>query len=179
MLTKYVIDDSIITFCKTKDPFGGLSNMAAGYPITIGDMTYRTSEALYQACKFLNYPEIRRRIVNERSPIAAKMCSRANADLVRLDWNAIKIPVMRWCLEMKLHHNMVKFGDLLLSTGTKTIVEYSRNDLFWGAVLYVPGVLQGSNILGKLLMDLRVILNTGTFISPDPINYIPAGPIQK
>ncbi len=173
MLIKYIIDDAVIVFHKTKDPFGGLSNMAAGYPITIGDTTYRTLEALYQACKFVNYPEIRRKIVNNPSPFGAKLHSRANSGFVRIDWDAIKVPVMCWCLNMKLHQNMEKFGGLLKSTGVKTIIEYSRNDSFWGAVSHSPDVLQGSNILGQLLMNLRKTLDDNTFTPPDYLDHIP------
>jgi hypothetical protein len=54
--TKYLANDSI-TFKKTKDPFGGLSNMAAGYLIKINRVPILTTEALYQACRFPALPE--------------------------------------------------------------------------------------------------------------------------
>jgi len=34
-------------FCKTKERFGGLSNMAAGFPLLVCGVECRTSEALY------------------------------------------------------------------------------------------------------------------------------------
>ena len=36
-------------FLKTNERFGGLSNMAPGFPIVLNGVRIRTSEALYQA----------------------------------------------------------------------------------------------------------------------------------
>lgn len=47
-----------IVFRKTKELFGGLSNMVGGYPISINDINIRTIEALYQACRYQSHPEI-------------------------------------------------------------------------------------------------------------------------
>ena len=65
-----------VVFRKTKEQFGGLSNMCSGYPITIGKHVFLTSEALYQCCRFNDYSEIQRIIINEKSPIASKMKSK-------------------------------------------------------------------------------------------------------
>jgi len=62
---------------------------------------------------------------------------------------------MRWCLHVKLAQNARKFGDLLLSTGDRPIVEQSRRDAFWGAKPIDAGKLTGVNVLGRLLMELR------------------------
>ncbi len=50
-LRTYNRDDCVV-FCKTNEKFGGLSNMAPGFPLRINDVDFRTSEALYQACRF-------------------------------------------------------------------------------------------------------------------------------
>ena len=65
-----------IVFRKTKEPFGGLSNMASGYPIKIGGFRILTSEALYQACRFPHMREVQRLIIGQRSPMTAKMKSK-------------------------------------------------------------------------------------------------------
>ncbi len=49
----YLRDESAI-FRKTAERFGGLSNMAPGYPLLINGVRMLTSEALYQACRFLS-----------------------------------------------------------------------------------------------------------------------------
>ena len=48
-----------------------------------------------------------------------------------------------------------KFGGLLRWSAPRPIVERSRKDRFWGAVLEKDGVLRGQNRLGQLLVELR------------------------
>lgn len=142
-------------FRSTKAPFGGLSNMAAGYPLVVGRAAARTSEALYQACRFPHHPEIQEAIFREASPMRAKMVSRKHTALTRPDWERARIPIMRWCLAVKLAQHFDVFGRLLESTGGRDIVEHSRRDDFWGAVTAPNGMLVGMNALGRLLMELR------------------------
>ena len=54
-----------IVFRKTKEAFGGLSNMAPGFPIKIGEIEIGTSEALYQACRFPHSEDIQRMIIEQ------------------------------------------------------------------------------------------------------------------
>lgn len=147
----------VVSFLKTAEPFGGLSNMASGYLITLYGVRFRTSEHLYQALKFPDHPEIQLEIAETPSPIAAKMVARKRdyRALIRPDWEEIKLSVMEYCLRAKLKCNFQKFGDLLRSTGSADIVEVSsRKDTFWGCV---PDgdLLVGHNHLGVLLTDLR------------------------
>ena len=147
----------VVSFLKTSESFGGLSNMAAGYLITLYGVRFRTSEHLYQALKFPDHPEIQLEIAGKPSPIAAKMVARKQdyRALIRPDWEEIKLPVMEYCLRAKLKCNFQKFGDLLRSTGSADIVEVSsKKDTFWGCV---PDgdLLVGHNHLGVLLTDLR------------------------
>ena len=142
-------------FLKTKEKFGGLSNMAGGYPLAVNGVKIRTSEALYQACRFPHVPELQREIIAQRSPMTAKMKSKPHRPNSRPDWEQVKVKVMRWCLEVKLAQNWDSFSDLLLSTGDRHIVEHSRRDDFWGAKPVDDYTLSGVNALGRLLMELR------------------------
>ena len=152
-LRKYAKNDCI-TFRKTAEKYGGLSNMAPGFPITIGCLHFRTSEALYQCCRFPKYPDIQRQIMPQNSPMIAKEISRENTQLTRNDWNNTRIKIMQWCLYAKLICNWHKFGELLDSSGDKAIVENSYNDDFWGA-LWDGSCYCGVNALGRLLMRTR------------------------
>ena len=148
--------DTSVIFRKTNEEFGGLSNMAAGYPIEIHGELWRTSEALYQALRFPGHPEVQQEIRNEKSPMAAKMKSKPHrASKSRQDWELVRVDLMYWCLEVKLYQNHSKFCDLLRSTGTQDIVESSSKDNFWGAIDQTSGSLYGQNVLGRLLMRLR------------------------
>lgn len=145
----------VIVFCKTKEKFGGLSNMAAGFPVRINEVRILTSEALYQACRFPHLPNVQQLIIQQSSPMTAKMRSKPYINNSRPDWNEVRIKVMRWCLRVKLAQNWDDFSDLLLSTENYPIVEESRKDDFWGAKVSQDGVIIGMNILGRLLMELR------------------------
>jgi ribA/ribD-fused uncharacterized protein len=145
----------VVRFRKTSEEFGGLSNMAPGFPILVLGHRIRTSEALYQACRFPHMPEVQKIILTEASPMTAKMRSKPYRKNARPDWDDVRVKVMKWCLRVKLAHNWRKFSDLLLSTGEHPIVEDSRKDSFWGAIPQDDDTLSGQNVLGRLLMDLR------------------------
>lgn len=150
--------DQVVSFRKTTEDFGGLSNMATGYPICILGFRIRTSEALYQACRFPHLPEVQRMIIEETSPMTAKMRSKPYRDDSRPDWDDVRVKIMRWCLRAKLLHNWSEFSGLLLATGDRPIVEDSRKDDYWGAKGAEDNSLAGRNVLGRLLMELREVI---------------------
>ena len=150
-----------ITFRKTKEAFGGLSNMAGGYNLKVNGVNILTAEALYQACRFPHLPDVQKLIIAQNSPMTAKMKSKPYRDQSRPDWDQVRVNIMRWCLRVKLVQNWEKFGQLLLQTGDKPIVEDSSKDDFWGAIPTEDNQLVGANVLGRLLMELREHLKQG------------------
>lgn len=165
----------IVSFRKTDEPFGGLSNMAPRYPIRVGDVEARTAEALYQACRYPHLPAVQAQILSERSPMTAKMRGKPYQDRTRPDWDRIRIPLMKWCLRLKLGQHSTTFGSLLRDTGNRNIVENSRRDDFWGAIPVDDGTLRGRNVLGRLLMELRAKLVAGI----EPAAAIEPLPIER
>lgn len=147
--------ETSVVFLKTKERFGGLSNMAAGFPLRVNGVHIKTSEALYQACRFPHMPEVQQLIIGENSPMTAKMRSKPYRRVSRDDWDFVRVKIMRWCLRVKLAQNWREFGRLLLATGDRPIVEQSRKDDYWGAKVVDDGTLVGMNVLGRLLMELR------------------------
>lgn len=147
--------EEIASFRKTDEKFGGLSNMAPGFPVRVNDVFVGTAEALYQACRFPHLPDVQHVIISQTSPMTAKMKSKPHRSQSRPDWDDVRIQIMRWCLRVKLVQNWESFASLLLATGNHFIVEDSRRDDFWGAVSQEPGTLMGQNVLGRLLMELR------------------------
>lgn len=160
--------ESSVVFLKTKDSFGGLSNMAAGYPIVINDTVVLTSEALYQSCRFPHLPDVQRLIISKNSPMTAKMVSKPFLDQSRADWLRMRVRIMKWCLTCKIVQNWEKFSALLLETQDLPIVEQSRKDKFWGAVPENDSTLVGANVLGRLLMELRELVRAGKIIDSVP-----------
>ncbi|MEM5808297.1 MAG: NADAR family protein [Candidatus Aenigmatarchaeota archaeon] len=148
-------------FRKTKELYGGLSNMASGFPLKVNGIEILTSEALYQACRFPHLPDVQEKIIREKSPMSAKMVSKPYRSNSRPDWDDTRIKIMRWCLRVKLAQNFIEFGKLLESTFDKPIVEDSSKDDFWGAIRdkQDESILKGTNALGRLLMELRQFYN--------------------
>jgi hypothetical protein len=149
----YPLSESIV-FRKTKDDFGGLSNMASGFSLNINDIIIPTAEHLYQACRFPYHPALQFDIINEHSPMTAKWIGRKNIAHTRKDWDMTRFKIMQWVLEVKLSQNWETFGSLLMSTGNKHIVEQAPKDKIWGAVKE-GDMLIGTNALGRLLMLIR------------------------
>lgn len=156
LLRTYIRSVAVVVY-KTKEDFGGLSNMASGFPLQINGVRILTTEALYQACRFPHMPEVQREIIGQHSPMTAKMKSKPHRKDSRSDWDEVRYKVMRWCLRVKLAQNYEEFGQLLLSTHDWPIVEQSRKDDYWGAKLVdeAGNTLIGQNVLGRLLMELR------------------------
>ena len=174
-LRRYCRDQAAV-FLKTREGFGGLSNMAAGLPLHVNGADIRTAEALYQACRFPHRPDVQREILRQRSPMTAKMKSKRHRWDSRPDWSRVRVRVMRWCLEVKLAQNWETFAGLLKSTGDLPIVEESRRDDFWGARPDGEDLLVGMNILGRLLMELRNKAQKGgleafRFVPPPDVDY--------
>src|SRR6266566_1749866 len=149
--------DECAVFLKTTERYGGLSNMAGGYPLSINGIRVLTSEALYQACRFPHRPDVQKMIIGQASPMTAKMKSKPHRKDSRPDWDAVRVKIMRWCLRVKLVQHWEQFADLLLSTGDQQIVEESYRDQFWGAKPIDSETLCGANILGQLLLLGRQI----------------------
>jgi type I restriction enzyme S subunit len=154
---RHYVRSECAVFRKTNELFGGLSNMAGGYPIVINGVKLRTSEALYQACRFPHLPDVQEAIIGERSPMAAKMRGKPFRSQSRQDWDEVRVSVMRWSIRVKLLQNWSRFSALLEDTGDRPIVEHSRRDRYWGAVALNDEELEGQNVLGRLLMELREI----------------------
>lgn len=113
-----------------------------------------TAEALYQACRFPEWPDIQKEIMEERSPMKAKWLARKFLKKTRNDWDEIKVQIMWWCLGLKAVQWPDRFAESLLRTGRRPIVEVSRRDRYWGAIEQCRKLI-GMNMLGKLLMHLR------------------------
>lgn len=174
--------DDCAVFFKVREEFGSLSNMAGGFPLTVCGELVPSSEALYQALRFTSHPDIQREIISQKSPMAAKMMAKKEKRRERLsrpDWPQIQLDVMRWCLRVKLVQNFGEFFETLLSTRQRPIVEQSRKDQYWGAVLGPDGHLHGENHLGRLLMELRSEVKTRLDTADDDEEpYPPVRPLD-
>ncbi|KAB2629992.1 riboflavin biosynthesis protein PYRR [Pyrus ussuriensis x Pyrus communis] len=156
-------ESRIILFYKTWDPYGAFSNFSPHQikmPNDSGDYaTWLSVEHYYQAQKFVGVDDpvaqdCVENIKSARSPEEAarigRSMQRKRPDLVRCEWESVKIEVMYRALKCKFsiypHLNA-----MLLSSAGCVLVEASPHDLFWGGGRDGEGL----NYLGRLLMRLR------------------------
>ncbi|WP_025663300.1 NADAR family protein [Aquimarina megaterium] len=163
--------NKVIVFKNTKTKFGGLSNMAGGYSIRVNDVIIPSAEALYQACRYPLFPAVQKEIIEQNSPMTAKMISRKYLNYTRQDWEEVKYSIMYWVLKVKLSQNFDKFSQVLKETENQAIVELSNKDKDWAAVEVEKNQLIGKNALGRLLMQLReeFIFNNNSIECVQPI----------
>lgn len=130
-------------------PFYALDNFSA-YTVEIWGKQFQTSEHAYQWKKYsVSHPELAEQILNTKNPNAAKKISDAHKKEGMPNWSEVKVGVMEEILRAKIAQHE-KVQKVLEETGTKTIVENSPQDNFWGI-----GDGSGRNELGKLWMRLR------------------------
>jgi ribA/ribD-fused uncharacterized protein len=155
-----------IKFYETNKPYGCFSNFAK-YPILINDKVWTTTEHYFQAQKFIG-TKFEEEVRNATTAmIAAKMGRDKNKPL-RKDWEQVKDDVMREAVRAKVEqHKEVR--DILISTGNCILIEHTTNDSYWAD----GGDGSGKNMLGRILMELRMSLDgyTEEFYLPQWIAY--------
>lgn len=142
---------------KVDGEYGDLSNMSNAFPLTVNGIIIKSSEALYQACKFPDNPDWQQDIIDAPHAMQCKMKARkaGRNKQARADWQQVNIRVMRWVLQVKLACHPQRIAALLRWSGQHPFMELSRNDPFWGAVESVEGVAKGENHLGRLFTEMR------------------------
>jgi N-glycosidase YbiA len=145
----------IIYFYGLGDDYFELSNFYPR-PVTIQNFVWPSTEHFYQAQKFIHVldQEIIRRA---SSPAEAFYLGRNLAGSRISHWHAIKVLVMRQAIQEKFRQH-ADLKAILLGTGSAFIKEKSAVDSYWG--IGVDG--NGQNRLGKLLMEVRESLRTGS-----------------
>lgn len=121
-------------------------------PILFGGKSYRTAEHAFQAAKATN--DIDERAIRlETTPQGAK--ARGRAIKVRDDWDDVKYAIMKQIVFIKFKSN----EDLemrLINTGEQELIEGNNwHDLIWGQCTCSRHNNEGTNWLGKILMQVR------------------------
>lgn len=136
-------------------PYRFLSNFYPS-PIPWGMEFAPTVEHAFQAAKAISGPEASL-VIRAATPTLAKRYGRQVT--LRLDWDAVKIPVMRSCLAVKFAAG-TELAGLLLGTGDELLLEGNTwGDTYWGVDARTN---HGHNWLGVLLMARRAELRGGS-----------------
>ncbi len=143
-----------IRFYHSDQPWGELSNFSK-HSIFIKNKIWPTVEHYYQAQKFAD-TEDEELIRRAATPTLAKQLARNIAEKkVLVHWDNVKQKVMFEGLQAKfLQHP--ELTELLISSNNRSLYEHTENDAYWGDA----GDGSGENKLGKLLMHLRLEINT-------------------
>jgi len=146
----YETKDSVYFFTNAFYPFDNFS----AHTVEIWAQVFYTAEHAFQWKKFESTDAtLARQIKLAGSPWLVKKLSQTSKKL-RSDWADIKVGIMTEIFRAKAaQHDDVQ--QMLISTGTKTIVENSPVDSFWGCGK--DG--KGENKMGKILMKIRDELN--------------------
>lgn len=119
--------------------------------VTYKGLTYQNNEAAFQAQKCVIEDE-RKQFVSLTGAEAKKAGRRVQ---LRKDWEAVKVGEMREIVKAKFFQNP-NLAEKLLATGDMVLEEGNNwGDKTWGTV---NGF--GQNLLGKILMEVRDMLNT-------------------
>lgn len=143
--------DDVVFFCKVRDPFGNLSNMA-NTPFEVNGVRWASSEAYYQAMRFPHLPDLQEQIRKQSNGYTAKVLAHENKHLTRPDWEEVKHHAMAHAITMKLTNEAFR-EDLIAAQG-KDIVELSVKDPHWGAQPKGDRLV-GQDMLGSLLTQLN------------------------
>jgi len=152
---------AVINFYSVSDEHGCFSNFAA-YPITLDGERWPTSEHYFQAQKFDDATH-REAIRNAKSPMIAARMGRDRKQPIRQDWESVKAAIMTDAVRAKFtQHDDLRA--ILLATGDAKIVEHTKNDPYWGD----GGDGSGRNMLGQILMQIRLELRDGSAVGTPP-----------
>ena len=108
-----------VVVSKTKKRWGGLSNMCGGFPLVVNGIEFRTSESLYQSCRYPEYPEVQRYVIDQTSPMMSKRIPN-RSELTRPDWDEVRVEIMRWCLRVKLSQHLDDVRGIVVVDGSTT-----------------------------------------------------------
>jgi ribA/ribD-fused uncharacterized protein len=153
-----------VGFCKSEDKFGIFGNMSGVglNKLVVNNLEFNCSESLFVCMKFEDNNIIEE--LRGKSGMSCKLSAKRFSNLVRKDWDDIRIEVMRWVLRVKLFYNIDSFGKVLLESGEGDIFEVSNyyfdrknnNSKLWGVCKVKDSEnRKGYNWLGKLLVELR------------------------
>ena len=137
---------------KTTEEWGILHNMATS-PINIDGVTFKCSETLFQMMKFTNQDAV----VDVYKHNNKKWAMHWEKTHRRDDWPQMIIDALKFCLQKKYEQCEEFRKELERSKGLYIIEdETGRKSTSYGVKLNKEsGLYEGSNLLGRLLMELR------------------------
>ena len=149
--------ETCVPFSKVKEQWGILGNFAST-PLVVKDVEFINCEQLFQMMKFNDADTLKAIYSSKGMKIKYVAKAAEKLGLRRADWGQIIVDAMKFCLQTKFEQSE-QFRQALQKTAGKIIVEdqtsfNKKTADTWGAKL-INGKYEGSNLLGRLLMELR------------------------
>ena len=152
----YVETEHVLTFFKDDHPFSNWFICS----FEVEGISYNCLEQFMMAekAKLFGDKEIWSRILNSKSQKSMKALGRQVKNFDESTWIKHREAIVKRGLHAKFTQND-SMKQLLLQTGSKIIAEGSPYDKIWGTGKAVdvtnPRQWNGTNLLGKLLMEVR------------------------
>ncbi|WP_425615946.1 NADAR family protein [Anatilimnocola sp. NA78] len=137
-----------IEFYSRTASYAEFSNFSP-HGIEMAGLSYPTVEHYFQAMKFPG-TEYAEKIRLAAKPAVAKQLGRSRKVVLRSDWEAVKLDIMRAAVRQKFATHPA-LRQLLLDTAIEELMEITPGDTFWGA----GKSRSGQNWLGRILMEVR------------------------
>ena len=162
--------------------FGELNPLSNFHPaeFTIGEKTYHCSEQYIQESKalFFNDHDTASRIMDTSTAAECKSIGYSVTDFNQEAWDNSAKEICAKGINEKFLQNPELLDILLTRTGTKTIIESSKDDVWGtGVALHNPNCLkknkwlsQGQGIMGEILQELRDTARTTSVPTPGSTN---------
>jgi len=165
--------DQCVCIHKVKEEWGILSNFG-DTPLMIDGITFINAEQLFQMMKFRD-PEPLLDLYHSKGLTIKMKAKRWENKYRREDWGTMLVDAMKFCLVQKYEQCPV-FKEKLLSTEDKFIVEdqtanRKKSPDTWG-VKRNGNTLEGSNLLGRLLMELRDKGTLAYHLPDDALDFV-------
>ena len=168
--------EECIAIRKVKEQWGVLGNF---YPslLVVDGLEFVNSEQLFQMMKFTDAETLSSIYEKRGLPLKWAAKSAEKNGMRRADWGKIIIDCMKFCLQIK-YSQSEDFRKALEATKGYYIVEdqssnHKKTADTWGCKL-VNGCYEGSNLLGRLLMELRDCGALEYTLPEDALDFIKA-----
>lgn len=117
------------------------------YPIEFKGNAFKNSEAVYQAQKFVDKPEIYALFFEASADVAKRLATVHDYD--KSEFVKKRVPIMKEIVSVKFSDPDLRAR--LLATGNRELVEYN----WWGDTFWGKTKSGGENNLGKILVEER------------------------
>lgn len=154
-----------------KDEWGILGNFAAA-SVTVGGVEFCNTEQLFQMMKFTDAEALTDIFKARGMTIKMKAKKWQNAGKARKDWGRMIVDAMKFCLQTKYEQCEAFRRELDRSRGLFIVEDESgRKNTTWGTLLK-DGQFEGSNLLGRLIMELRDNGRLEYNLSADVLDFV-------